>query len=171
MWWLPQTSGYLYLRVTMIWIDVHPAGENLTNMTSTLPTPVHVCLAYASYGQSPYVTTFCKVFNSDGQSQCFQGKGLSTQSPARRLTDPRVHTHFSPEPAIAAVGVKPPSVDNQILGLPDPYHRHTISTFNTCSRGPTHRSLTDTGGGYNLRGAGFPHTTPRPSQLGFSTFP
>jgi hypothetical protein len=41
-----------------------------------------------------------------------------------------------------------------------PYHQHAIGTFNTCSRGPTHRSLTDTGRGYNLGGAGLPHTTP-----------
>jgi hypothetical protein len=42
-------------------------------------------------------------------------------------------------------------------------HQHAIGTFNTCSRGPTHWSLTDTGGDYNLGGAGLPHTTPRPS--------
>jgi hypothetical protein len=39
-------------------------------------------------------------------------------------------------------------------------HQYAIGTFNTCSRGPTYRSLTDTGGGYSLGGAGFPHTTP-----------
>jgi hypothetical protein len=37
-------------------------------------------------------------------------------------------------------------------------------------RGPTHRSLTDTGGGYNLGGADLPHTTPRPFQPAISTF-
>jgi hypothetical protein len=42
--------------------------------------------------------------------------------------------------------------------------------FNTCSRGSIHRSLTNTGGGYNLRGVGFPHTTPRPFQPIVSTF-
>jgi hypothetical protein len=42
------------------------------------------------------------------------------------------------------------SVDGLLLDLPDPYHWHAIATFNTCSRGPTHRSLTDTGRGYNL---------------------
>jgi hypothetical protein len=57
----------------------------------------------------------------DGRSHCSREKGLPTQSPARRLTDP-------------------------------------IGTFNTCSWGPTERSLTDTGGGYNLKGAGLPHT-------------
>jgi hypothetical protein len=48
-------------------------------------------------------------------------------------------------------------------------HQHTISTFNTCSQGPTHRSLTNTGGGYNLGGVDLPHTTPRPSQSAIST--
>jgi hypothetical protein len=32
--------------------------ENPTNMTRTLPTPVHVRPAYASCGWSPYVVTF-----------------------------------------------------------------------------------------------------------------
>jgi hypothetical protein len=55
---LTQTSSYSYPRVTEIRIDVHPAGENPTNMTRTLPTPVHVRLMYASYGRYPYVATF-----------------------------------------------------------------------------------------------------------------
>jgi hypothetical protein len=46
-----------------------------------------------------------------------------------------------------------------------------IGTFNTCLRGPTHRSLTDTSGGYNLRGAGFAHHTPRPSRPTVLRFP
>jgi hypothetical protein len=45
-----------------------------------------------------------------------------------------------------------------LLGLPGPYHRHAIGTFNTCSWAPTERPLTDTGGGYNLEGASLPHT-------------
>jgi hypothetical protein len=52
-------------------------------------------------------------------------------------------------------GQSQPSVDGRLLGLPDPYIRHEISTFNTCSRGPTHRSLTNIDGCYNLGGAGF----------------
>jgi hypothetical protein len=78
---------------------------------------------------------------------------------------------FSPEPANEAGGVRQAPDGDQLLGLPGPYHRHTISTFNTCSRGPTHRFLTDTGGGYNLGDAGFPHTTLWPSQPGVSPFP
>jgi hypothetical protein len=57
------------------------------------------------------------------------------------------------------------------IGLLGPYHQHVISTFNTCSQGSTHRSLTNTGGGYNLRGVGFSHHTPRSSQLAVLRFP
>jgi hypothetical protein len=49
-------------------------------------------------------------------------------------------------------------------------HQHAIDMLNTCSRGPIHRFLTDTGEGYNLGGAGLPHTTPRPSQPAVSSF-
>jgi hypothetical protein len=62
------------------------------------------------------------------------------------------------------------SIDSRLLGLLDPYHQHAIGTFNTCSWGPTHRSLTITGGGYNLGGPGFPHTTPWPFQPVVSPF-
>jgi hypothetical protein len=58
----------------------------------------------------------------------------------------------------------------QATRLTGPIYQHVISTFNTCSRGLTHRSLTDTGGGYNLRGAFFSYTTPWPSQPTVSTF-
>jgi hypothetical protein len=58
MWWLPQTSGYSYPRVTAIRIDVHPTGENPTNTPRTLPTPAHARPAYTFYGQSSYVTIF-----------------------------------------------------------------------------------------------------------------
>jgi hypothetical protein len=78
---------------------------------------------------------------------------------------------FSPEPAIETVGVKPPSVDVRLLGLLSPYHEHVIGTFNTCSWGSTNRSLTNTGGGYNLEGASFSHPTPSPSQPMVLLFP
>jgi hypothetical protein len=49
-------------------------------------------------------------------------------------------------------------------------HQHAIGTFNTYSRRSTHWSLIDIGGGYNLEGANFPCTTPRPSQPTVFTF-
>jgi hypothetical protein len=57
---------------------------------------------------------------------------------------------FSPKTAIEAVGLSQASVDNRWLGLPGPYHWHAIGTFNTCSRVPTPRFLTDTCGGYHI---------------------
>jgi hypothetical protein len=66
--------------------------------------------------------------------------------------------------AIEAVRLSQTSVDSRLLGLLDPYHQHTISTFNTCSRGLTHRSLIDTGEGYNSGDTNLPHHTLRPSQ-------
>jgi hypothetical protein len=57
---------------------------------------------------------------------------------------------FSSKTVIEAVGLSQAPVDGRLLGLPDPYHRHAIDTFNTCSRVPTPRSLTDTGRGYHI---------------------
>jgi hypothetical protein len=65
---------------------------------------------------------------------------------------------FSPERANEVGGVSQAPVGDQLLGLPGRYHRHVIGTFNTCSWGPTNRSLTDTGRGYKLGGADLPHT-------------
>jgi hypothetical protein len=93
-----------------------------------------------------------------GQSHCSWEKGLSTQSPARRLTDPRVRTQFLSRANQWSSGESQTSINSRLLGLPGPYHRHAIGTFNTCSWGPTEWSLIDTGGVYNLEGAGLPHT-------------
>jgi hypothetical protein len=72
---------------------------------------------------------------------------------------------FSLTTAIETVGKRQAFVHNQLVGLLGLYHWHAIYTFNTCSWGPIHRSLTDTGGDYSLEGTDFSHITPRPSQL------
>jgi hypothetical protein len=78
------------------------------------------------------------------------------------LTDPWVCTQlFSRANQWSSRGQSQASIDGRLLGLPAPYHRHAIDTFNTCSRGTTEQSLINRGGGYNLGGAGFPRTTPR----------
>jgi hypothetical protein len=46
---MPQTSGYTYPSVVTIRIDVHPARENLTNMT-------HAFHTQSAYGPIPYVS-------------------------------------------------------------------------------------------------------------------
>jgi hypothetical protein len=78
---------------------------------------------------------------------------------------------FSPESTNEAVGVKPSICWRRLLVLPDSYHRHAIGAFNTYSRGPTYRSLTDTGGGYNVGDVGLPHITSWLFQPAVSTFP
>jgi hypothetical protein len=98
------------------------------------------------------------VINRVGQSHCSWEKGLLTQSTARRLTFPRVHTYFLSRANQWSSGKSQTSINSRLLGLPGPYHRYAISTFNTCSWGSTHRSLTDIGGGYNLGGACLPCT-------------
>jgi hypothetical protein len=109
-----------------------------------------------SHGQ--HIATFHTVINRFEQIHCTEKKGSrhNLQHAGRPIH--RSVPSFSPTTANGAVGKSQASVDNRLLGLPVPYHRHAIGTFNTCSRGPTHRSLNDTGGGYNLRGAILPHT-------------
>jgi hypothetical protein len=98
------------------------------------------------------------------QGHCSREKGLTTQSTVHRLIDPWVYTQFLSQANQWSSGGK------AIQSLLGSYHQHVIGTFNTCSRGPIHRFLTDTGEGYNLGGVSFPHTTPRPSQPVVSLF-
>jgi hypothetical protein len=78
---------------------------------------------------------------------------------------------FLPRQPLKQWGQSQPSVDDWLLGLPGPHFWHAIDTFNTCSWGPTHRSLTDIGEGYNLGGVDFSHYTLRPFQLTVFCFP
>jgi hypothetical protein len=92
---------------------------------------------------------------------------LLTPSPSR-LSEPWVPHSFPPLPSIEAVGKSQQSVDIRLLGS---YLQYATNTFNTCSWMPTHRSLTNTDGGYNLGGAGFPHHTHCPSRTTVLRFP
>jgi hypothetical protein len=109
MWWLPQINGYSYPRVASIQIDVHPAGENPTNMTCTLPTPVYVRLTYALSGQSPYMATFREAPIDLDRFHCPREKGPSTKSPPHRPTDPRVRTQLLSRASQWSRGCKPSS--------------------------------------------------------------
>jgi methyl coenzyme M reductase subunit D len=115
--------------------------------TTRFPRSVRVWSMTIRISQGPHIATFHTVINRFEQIQCTCEEELSTQSTTRWLTDPRVHTQLLPTTANGAVEKSQVSVDNRLLGLPGPYHRHPISTFNTCSRGLTYRFLTDTGGG------------------------
>jgi hypothetical protein len=158
MWRLLRTSGYSYPRVTTIQIDIHRAGENPINMTHTLSTSVHIRPAYASYGQSPYVTTFHESSTDLFGSHCFREKDSRH--------NPRIHTQFLSQANQWSSKLKPSFCRWQatrFTGSISPAYDRYVQYF---LRGPTHRSLTDTGGGYNLGGVGFSHTLPNlPNQL------
>jgi hypothetical protein len=155
----------------VIQIDVHPTGETWPTRHVHFPCQSTYAWRTLPVGSLRTWQPFAKSSTTMDRATAPEKKG-SWHNP-QHVGWP-IHgsvPNFSPDPAIEAVGVKPPSFGNQLLGLPDPYHQHAINTFNTCSRGSTHRSLTDTGRGYNLVGAGFPHTAPRPSRSAASTFP
>jgi hypothetical protein len=70
----------------------------------------------------------------------------------------RVCTQLLSHNSQRAVEKSQAPVDHQLLDLPGLYHRHANGTFNTCSWGPTERSLINAGGDYNFGGVGLPHT-------------
>jgi predicted nucleic acid-binding Zn ribbon protein len=120
-----------------------------SNQCTHIPRLVRVWSQTICISCDQCIATFRKVVNNGGQSHCSRGKGLPTQSTAHRVIDPWIRTQFLSQDSHRISGGKAPSIDGRLLDLPDPYHRYAIDTFNTYSRGPTHRSLTDTGGGYN----------------------
>jgi hypothetical protein len=125
----------------------------------------HTYLTWSTYN------TISRVTNRFGRIPLLlRKKGTRHNS---QHTDRPIHgsvPSFSHKPTNEAVSLSQASVKDKLLGLLDPYHQHAIGTFKTCSRGPTYRSLTNTGRGYNLGGTSFPHTTPWPSQPAVSTF-
>jgi hypothetical protein len=77
---------------------------------------------------------------------------------------------FSPPHSQWSSRLKPSFYRWQATRLTGPIYQYAIGTFNTYSWGISHRSLTDTGGGYNVGGTGFSHITPWPFQPAASTF-
>jgi hypothetical protein len=59
-----------------------------------IPHSVHVWSQTKCISRDQHIATFREVINSGGQSHCSWEKGLPTQSTARRLIDPWVHTQF-----------------------------------------------------------------------------
>jgi hypothetical protein len=154
----------------MIWIDVHPAGENPTNTIRTLPTPVHVRPAYASCGRCPYVAAFHESSTELSRATAPEKRAPDTIHNTSADRPMGLYPVSLPSQLMKQWRQSEASIDNRLLGLLGPYYHHAIITFNTCSRGSTHRSLIDTGGGYKLGGAGLSHTTLWPSQRAVSPF-
>jgi hypothetical protein len=142
----------------VIRIDLHPAREKPDQHVTHFPCSVRVWSTTIRISRGLYIATFHTIINRFEQIHCTREEGLPTQSTTRRPSDPLVRTQLLSYNSQRAVEKSQAPVDNRLIGLPGPYHRYAISTFNTYSRGPTERSLIDTGGGYNLGCAGLPHT-------------
>jgi hypothetical protein len=141
------------------WFELMYTLQGKTRPTRThFPRSVRVWSMTIHISRGPHIATFCTVVNRFEQIHCTREERHLTQYTTRWPSDPWVRTQLLSHNNQRAVEKSQAPVDNRLLGLPGPYHRYAISTFNTCSRGPTERSLIDTGEGYNLRGAGLPHT-------------
>jgi hypothetical protein len=123
-----------------------PCRGNLTN------TP-HASHTQSAYGPRLYVSHMVNALQPFAKSSTTMDRATATEKKGSRHNPQYVGwpihgsvPNFSPKTAIEAVGVKPPSVDGRLIGLLDPYLRHVIGMFNTCSQEPTHWSLTDIGG-------------------------
>jgi hypothetical protein len=142
-----------------------PCRGHLINMPHTF----HV---WSPYGPRPYVSHVVHIQQPFTSRQ----QGFSQHATPNSTSQPDwvahgTHLSFCPNATTEAMRISQAPVDGRLLVLLGPYHQHMISTFNTCSWGPTHRSLTDTGAGYNLGGDSLSHYTPRPSQPTVLHFP
>jgi hypothetical protein len=155
-----------YPRVVAIQIYVHPRGENPINtphasmldprwVPDNIAHMVHIGNLLLVPMRSKHAPTPREV--------------LVTKTKLAR-SSPWVTSFILPHDSLGVGERGFGQVVTQLHRLTRPIYQHAIKTFSTCSRGPTHRSLTDIGRGYKLEGAGFSHHTPRPFQLMVSTF-
>jgi hypothetical protein len=161
--------------VTHIWESrrsnrYKPCRETWINTTCTLHMLVHVRLTYASCEQSPYVATF---HTDPTELDRFTApeKNCSWLHSQLGWVVCRSCISLSPNPAIEAVHLSQAFVEDMLYWFTVPINTSMRLVRSILAHGgPTHRSLTDTGGGYSLEGAGLPQTTLRPSQPMTSTF-
>jgi hypothetical protein len=138
--------------------------------TTHIPCLVHVWPWTIRISRAPHIATFWE--SSTGLDRCTTPKKkCSRLHLSVRLSGLQARLSFSSNTNTDAVRLSQAPVDDRLLGLLGPNHQHATSTFNTCSWGPTHRSFTYRGRGYNLGGAGLPHHTPWPSESTVLHFP
>jgi hypothetical protein len=104
----------------VIQIDAHPIRENPTNTS-------HASHAQSAYGPTPYIShvvnteqPFVKSSRAMDRVTAPNKKGSRHNSQHDSRPIYGSIPSFSPELAISVVGVKPPSVDIRLLGLPGP---------------------------------------------------
>jgi hypothetical protein len=141
-----------------IWIIVHPIGENPTNTTHTLPTPVHVRPAYSSCRWSSYVATFHE--SSTGLDGCIAPD--STSQPGWVVCG--THLSFSPNTAIEEVCLTQAPVGGRLLGLPGTY-------LPVCDRYVQYLLTGTNPSILNRRRRGLPYRKPQNSHSALPAFP
>jgi hypothetical protein len=154
----------------VIWTDVHPAGEtwptrHMHFMLGPRMALDHMYLTWSTY------SNLLLVINNVRRILLLPRKSASDSTSQPGWVARGTRLSFSPNTTIEVVDLSQTYVDGRLLGLLGPHLQYAISTFSTCSWGATHRSLTDTGGGYNLGGASLSHHTSRPSQPMLLHFP
>jgi hypothetical protein len=165
MCWQLRASGYSYPRVTVIQIDIHPAGKTLSIRHVRFPRTVHVCDKYASCRQSTYVATFCAVINGIGQRHCSREKMFSTPSPSSAEWSMGPTQFLSSTSQWSRWGKAKYPLTTGYIGLLGPYLQHATSMFNTCSAEPTQTGAT------TLEVSTIHITLPALPNRGSSTFP
>jgi hypothetical protein len=169
MWWLPQTCG-THIRESR-WFKSMYTIQGKTQPARHMLSTLSPCMAI----DHTYLTwsTYSNLLRNREHiwiNPLPWEEGLLTQFTARRLIDPQIRTQLLSHNTQWSSGKKSSfcwQLTTRLTGL---IYQHAISTFNTCSRRSTHQCLTDACRGYNLEGAGFPHTIPWPSQPSISTF-
>jgi hypothetical protein len=148
MWRLPRTNDSNRCIPCRGKPDQH--ATHFPHSVHVWPSTIHISrdLRIATFHESSTVL--------DGY-YCSREKKCSQLHLSARLSGPRDPPQFLSQHSYEAVGLSQASVDGRLLSLLGTYHYHAISTFNTCSWGPTHRSWTNTCGGYNIGGADLPH--------------
>jgi hypothetical protein len=144
----------------MIWIDVQPAGKNLTNTTRMLPKQMHVRLTYASCEWSLYMATFHE--SSTELSKATAPKKRGSRHNPQHASWP-IHgsvLSFSLEPTNEEVGAKPSIYRWHAIRLTGPISPACYRYVQYLLAGANPSILNQHRRGYNLGGVVFPHTTP-----------
>jgi hypothetical protein len=130
----------------VIQIDVHSAGKTRPTrhthpMLSPPLVPDYMYLAWSTHSnllRSPHEVEIGPTLEEI----------LATTDRLARPS-PWVTSSFLPHDRLSIGERGFSQVVTKIHRFTGPIYQHVIGTFNTCSRGPTHWSFTNTGGGYN----------------------
>jgi hypothetical protein len=156
MWWLPQTSG-THIQESRQFESMYTYRENPDQHATCFSRSVRVWTSTIRISRCPHIATFHE--SSSGLDGCTAPeKKCSWLHLSARLSGLGDPPQFIFQHNYGSGALKPSTCWRQATRLTRP-----ISLAYD-------RSLTDTGGGYNLRGASLPHHTLQLSHPAVSTF-